>query len=197
MADLSLKLKVFIASPNDVAAERRVAEEEVAALAQDCARQRLLLMSYLWEKDGRPSIETPQTYLNEELRNAELTVVILWSRLGLGTGEEFVRAGQQVRNGASDEVLLYFKTAAPPTGVEDSDSEKVRHFKSDLSSFALDFETIEDFRARLRHDLRLWVERWYDVPEICQFAKTGTLGCTRGLLPNANRSWRRLSAVPR
>lgn len=170
MADLSLKLKVFIASPNDVAAERKVAEEEVAALAQDCARQRLLLMSYLWEKDGRPSIDNPQTYLNEELRNAELTVVILWSRLGLGTGEEFVRAGQQVRNGASDEVLLYFKTAAPPTRAEDSGSDKVQRFKSDLSSFALDFETIEDFRARLRHDLRLWVERWYDVPEICQFA---------------------------
>jgi hypothetical protein len=139
-------------------------------LAQECSRQRLLLMSYLWERDGRPSIDKPQTYLNEELRNAELTIVILWCRLGLGTWEEFGRAGQQVRSGASDDVLLYFKTATPPPDAESADFEKVRQFKSELSSFAFDFETAQDFRARLRHDLRLWVERWHDVPEICQFA---------------------------
>jgi hypothetical protein len=170
LAELSLKLKIFIASPNDVVPEREVAKEEVAALAQECARQRLLLMSYLWERDGRPSADKPQTYLNEELRSAELTIVILWSRLGLGTGEEFVRAGQQVRSGASDEVLLYFKTAPPPAGAADADVDKVRQFKAEVSNFAFDFETADDFRARLRHDLRLWVERWYDVPEICQFA---------------------------
>ncbi len=170
MAELSLKLKIFIASPNDVVPERDVAKEAIEDLAGESGRQRLLLTSYLWERDGRPSIDRPQTFLNEELRSAELTIVILWSRLGAGTEEEFNRAGQQVRSGASDDVLMYFKTAPPPAGVPGADIERVRGFKNELSSFAFNFETLQEFRERLRHDLRLWVERWYDVPEICQFA---------------------------
>lgn len=170
MAELSLTLKVFIASPSDVVPERKVAEEEIARLAQESSRQRLMLTSYLWERDARPTIDRPQTYLNEELRKAELAIVILWSRLGLGTAEEYARASQQVRSGASDDLLLYFKTAPPPPDGNHSDYDKVKQFKAELESFAFGFATAEEFRARLRHDLRLWLERWYDVPDICQFA---------------------------
>jgi hypothetical protein len=170
VADLSLRLRVFIASPNDVVPERRAAEQQIGALVEECARRRLLVSSYLWERDGRPSLDRPQTYLNEELRSAELTIVILWSRLGAGTSEEFERAAQQVRSGASDEVLLYFKTAPPPPEANSADVESVRRFKSGVTNFALDFETVEEFRERLAHDLRLWLERWQDVPDICQYA---------------------------
>jgi hypothetical protein len=206
MADVCLRLTVFIASPSDVAAERDIAEEEIDLLARECARRRLLLMPFRWET-YRPTLNRPQTPLNDELRGAELTVAILWSRLGsvasvggnqTGTEEELSVAGEQVHSGRSDDVFLYFKTADPPANAEADQVAKVRQFRSrlDAAKSVLYFEVSSspDFRERFRADLRLWAERWYGVPEVCQFALEQS---PPGTVPQAIKGENRFSRLNR
>ncbi len=182
MVDLALRLKIFIASPNDVLEERDIAEEVIDKLKDQSARQRLLLHSFRWERQPH-GYGRPQTTLNRELRSAELTIVILWSKLGsvtngsseTGSQEELRIAGELVSKGRSDDVFVYFRNprSHPPDG-DSAELERVNQFRKGLEkSNNLLFSEYEDppaFRERLLEDLRQWLERWQGVPSICEYA---------------------------
>ena len=183
MADLALRLTIFVASPNDVAEERDVVESVVEEMKEDCARQRLLLQTFRWEKQPTPGAEPPQTITNRYLRSSELTVVILGSRLGsivegngkeTGTLQEFRLAGESVSKGLSDNVFVYFRRSKNGGRVSNNGAGEVNAFREHLMQsnqvFFVDYESIEAFRKRIRTDLRKWIEGWYSVPSICDYA---------------------------
>lgn len=60
MADLALRLKVFVASPRELMAERDIVERLVGAQASECQRHRLLLQCFRWENGVTPGYERPQ-----------------------------------------------------------------------------------------------------------------------------------------
>lgn len=189
MADLALRLKVFVASPGDLISERDIVERLVGAHAQECQRHRLLLQCFRWENGVTPGYERPQSRINRQLRTAELTVVMFWTRLGsaatLGgeetaAQEELRLAGELVETGISDDVFVYFKTAEPPAAANAVDVERVRQLRQGLEHskhvFSATFETQLEFEDAFRRHLRLWVERWVGVPEICEFALDHSAG---------------------
>ena len=193
MADLALRLKVFLASPSDVRAERDVAERELLDLQKDCAKDRLLIETYRWEKQITPTFGRVQSIINTQLRTAELTIAIFWSTLGTvaslgetGTLEEFRLAGERVTQGYADDVFLYLKTAPPPASADPAKTDGVKRFRDRVTSgdqlFAMTFETTDEFRERISHDLRLWIDRWRGVPDICGYA----LRMTPGAAPPAS-----------
>jgi hypothetical protein len=181
MADLALRLKVFIASPCDVAQERDLAEQELLKLQRSVARQRLLIESYRWETQAAPTMHRIQSVINTQRRTAELTIGIFWTTLGssatmgeTGSMEELRIAGERVSRGSSDDLFLYFKTATPPPGSVPEKLQGVRRFRQhavDSGTFCFaEFADADDFTARLRRDLEIWIDRWQGAADVCAYA---------------------------
>src|SRR5689334_4112591 len=123
MAQIAVRLPVFLASPSDVAVERGIAEEEILRLGREVARHGLLLEPFRWEVDAQPGIGRPNEQTNRLLKMSELAVIIFWSSLGsastvdgfvTGTVEELHLSWRQVSTGASDDLFVYFRDADPP-----------------------------------------------------------------------------------
>jgi len=182
MADLALRLKIFIASPSDVGEERDIVDKAIDEMKEECARHRLLLQSYRWEKQGTPGEGAPQEKINRDLRTAELIIVIIGGKIGsivdtarneTGTQQEFRLAGELVSKGRADDVFVYFRARDAGKNLQDSGLEQVRAFREELKKtnhvFFVDYKGTSGFRARIREDFRRWVERWYGVPDICDY----------------------------
>ena len=183
MADIALRLKVFVASPGDLRSERDIVERLVGNEAEECKRHRLLLDCFRWENGTTPGYERPQSKINRQLRTAELTVVMFWTRLGSAATfggqetaalEELRIAGEQAVTGAADDLFVYFKTAPPPPEANVVDVDRVRQLRERLEqskeAFLGEFNTQLEFETLFRRHLRFWIERWFGVPEICEFA---------------------------
>lgn len=113
-------LTVFIASPGDVADERR-------ALAVVASRiNRISGREWGWEVDLRgwedtmPGYARPQSLINPDVDACDIFIGILWERWGQPTGtyssgfeEEFERAMHRHRTTNRPEIMLYFKDVRP------------------------------------------------------------------------------------
>ncbi len=169
MADLSLSLPVFIASPAEVSAEREVAEEVVLGAARDAAKRGLLLYPFRWEHDYFAASGQPQPPLTEQLRRAENVVVILWTRVGAGSRVELETALELAEHGEIDNVAIYFKT--PQAGCASNDVQKLREaLVASDRALCWEFASTNDFRRLFDHQLRLWLARWEGAPACCQYA---------------------------
>ncbi|HNO63241.1 MAG TPA: NB-ARC domain-containing protein [Thauera aminoaromatica] len=93
-------LRVFVASPGDVAAERRLALEVINGMQRRWfARGKVTLDTVEWDDDlarvPMAASATPEDSVIDYLgrpRDCELTVVILWSRIGTRLPNSFRRA---------------------------------------------------------------------------------------------------------
>ena len=74
------RLRIFISSPGDVGAERRVAADVVDELAQEFSHS-LSLEALLWEQEPANSVSTFQDLI-EPPSQFDVVILILWSRLG-------------------------------------------------------------------------------------------------------------------
>ncbi len=183
MAELAIRLPIFVASPGDVKVERETAREEILSLGEKITSQRIILEPFLWEHHARPSYRRPQAFINKHLRTSELTVAIFWNRLGsaasldgteTGAEEEFRIAGEQIYKGQSDDVFLYFREPDPPPGASPDQIEKVREFRERIgdskSVLYWTYLDPEEFRFTFRRHLEQWVRRWDGIAEISQYA---------------------------
>ncbi len=110
-------LRVFLASPTDVSAERAVADEVVSSVNRKIGRQiGWEIDLYKWE-DKTPGFGRPQDIINNEmLDNCGLFIGLLWKRWGQPTGkhssgfeEEFERARTRRKAQGEPELWLFFK----------------------------------------------------------------------------------------
>ncbi len=125
------RLRIFLSSPSDVDEERSVAIAVIQRL-QAWFRGRFTLVPILWERE--PLLATAGFQHEIDRRappsEADIAVFILWSRLGTplgreftlddgsrptGTEWEFVRARDAARERRTPHILVYRKTAEPPT----------------------------------------------------------------------------------
>ena len=182
MAELAIRLPIFIASPSDVASEREIVYNEILEQRERAAAYKVILEPFLWEHHARPSYRRPQAFLNKYLRTSELTVALFWSRLGsvasldgmeTGTQEEFRIAGEQVYKGRSDDVFLYFRRSQPPSETNNSESDNVKEFRQrliDSSSILFwDYDSPKSLQVLFRRHLEQWVRRWEGIADICQY----------------------------
>ncbi len=180
MAELALRVRVFIASPSDVKPERDIAEEEIRGLADEAARSGLLISPDRWER-LRPTFAPGQPTLNEELEKADLTIAIFWSRLGkavegaeTGSMQEVRIAGERVTRGLSDDLIVYFRTSPAPANSSAEQVEAVAAFRRRLHEghflATTEYESVDEFRSLIQRHLREWLERWKPVPRICEYA---------------------------
>jgi hypothetical protein len=82
-------LKVMIASPGDVAAERQSVREIVYQWNDVNSQDRaLVLLPTAWETNAAPAMGSrAQEIINQQLlRDADLLIAMFWTRIGTSTG---------------------------------------------------------------------------------------------------------------
>lgn len=177
MAKTHTILEVFIASPGDVAAERKVLEDVVSEFNLTWGdKQKVRLELVKWETHSRPSFgEDAQDVINKQVGDSyDIFLGIMWGRFGTptaraesGTEEEFARAHQRLRDGDNVQIMFYFKDAGiPPSQLDGEQIVKVQAFQKQIADefggLYQQFETTEEFQTKARIHLSKVVQDWLD-----------------------------------
>src|SRR3954471_18660177 len=149
-------IRVFLASPGDLADERRAAKiavDDFNALWADQLGYHIELVG--WE-DTVSGVGRPQALINRDLEQCELFIGILWKRWGTppdksgkytsGFEEEYSRSLRRRTKHKTPEISLYFKDVSPELLRDPGeDLKKVLAFKQRvISEKQLLFETFSD-----------------------------------------------------
>jgi hypothetical protein len=171
-------VSIFLASPGDVAAERRSAEAVVSELNRTVAAAHGVVMQLVrWETDTIPAYgDDPQALVNRqiaEMSGFDLFVGILWNRIGTqtpraesGTVEEFELAADAHAQLGRPQIWLYFRNAPATLNTDEQVEQrrKVIEFKNKLRAQALvsEYRRPSNFRDQFRTHLTQWLTRRED-----------------------------------
>jgi len=166
------QLRIFVASPGDVADERRRLDEVVRELSRDVAAPYgITLELKRWETHMRPGVgRDGQDVINRQIGTYDLFVGILWNRFGKptdraesGTREEFDQAYARWPEGPSSlEIWMYFGERATTFESQDELDQKgeVLAFKRELQGKGLltwDYADPADFGKQVRGHLSRYI----------------------------------------
>lgn len=171
------KLRIFVASPDDVAEERECLKLVVDELNRTIADHLRLTLDLLdWHTHVAPRMGRPQQVVFDQLplENWDVFVGILWTRFGTpsggthpvtgepflsGTEEEFTLAYQAWRETGRPQMLFYRCVRPVPVNVDVSQLQRVQRFFVDFGmtgthpGLPISYKTVEDFERRIRGDL--------------------------------------------
>jgi hypothetical protein len=163
-------LNVFLASPDDLRPERKVAEELVNNINKFLVARGWQIALFRWE-DRPPSYGRPQSTINKAVDECALFIGVLWEKWGHPTGaytsgfeEEYERALSRRQRGLSPEIWLIFKAVdsgrLKNPGVELSKVLSFRDKQRSLNEiFYREFENIDDWKEKLQNWLWDYVTR--------------------------------------
>lgn len=148
------RVRIFVASPGDVAEERASLNTVVNELTRTCNAllpdKGVALELVRWETHAFPAMGRPQGVINEQLGTYDIFIGILWKRFGTPTGraesgteEEFRLAFRRWSETGRPHILFYFNSAAfpPPRRQEEVEQLlKVVTFRSEIEQKGLVWE---------------------------------------------------------
>lgn len=149
MPEVVTEITVFVASPGDVAKERKALDAVAAEINRSVGqREGFRLALKKWETHARPAAGRPQGIINQQLGPSDIFVGIMWKRFGTPTGkagsgteEEFDEAyGQWKRKRTKKpEILFYFRESKffPKTAAETRQFAAVQVFREKVQARAL------------------------------------------------------------
>jgi hypothetical protein len=169
-------IRVFLASPGDLAPEREAISEVVNEINRAIGEANNVYLELVkWETHTRPDFgEDAQDVINRQIGDGyEIFIGLMWGRFGSptnraesGTEEEFERAmARRSGSPASVTIMLYFKNAPiAPSEIDPIQIGKVQDFKKrvskELGGFYHQFDSTDEFASKVRiHLIQL-------VPEI-------------------------------
>lgn len=158
--------KIFVSSPNDVAAERDIVDEVIAKI-NDAISDTLgiYLTVEKWEKLPPETTDVEfQERLNEKIKDCHFFLLILYKRYGtVMAGQSYSNTEREINtildslsNNKSKKVLSYFKEYTPNSDPGPQEL-KIIDLKKRLGENPCwvykEFKKKEDFRISLTHDL--------------------------------------------
>lgn len=163
------KLKIFVASPADVAEERATLVKLVAdindVLAYLAPEKQLSLELVRYETHSYPDIGRPQDVINREIPvDYDIFVGIMWKRVGTptatepsGTIEEFRRASKRRETNSLPRIMFYFcdQPIPMPTSEDLKQLVDVIKFREELQALGLTstYPTHAEFGEHVRGGL--------------------------------------------
>ena len=166
-AALLERLRVFVASPGDVAAERGHVKAVADELNRGIAAQAGFVLEVVrWETHARPDMGRAEQLILDQIGQYDLFVGIMWRRFGTPTGvagsgteEEFDHALRAWRQSGQPRLLCYFSRAPsePPETVDEAiQLLKVTQFRSQVEnqSLAWRYRSDAEFKDLLREHLQ-------------------------------------------
>lgn len=153
--------RVLIASPSDLAEERRVAAQTVHDWNdQHAGNEGVALLPVLWETHSFPeSAVRPQEAVNRQLVDtSDILVGMFWVKLGTSTGVAVSGTVEEIDRfiAASKPAMLYFSgRSIAPDAINLKQLEQLRAFKEETYQRALTsrFTSIDELRYMLSRDL--------------------------------------------
>ena len=161
MAYPAVVVTVMIASPGDVANERRKAVEIVYEWnAIHSESTQIVLLPVTSETAAAPAMGArAQQIINDQLlRKADLIVGVFWTRAGTPTGQAAGGAFEEIEThvAAGKPAMVYFSRApVAPEALDREQYETLRTFKQNVhqQGLAFDYESVSDFSDQLRRHL--------------------------------------------
>ena len=164
-------IRVIVASPGDVAAERKSVSDAVAEVNGTHAHPNGFHIDvWKWETDAYPGLhlEGPQGAIDEQMQigDADIVIGIFWKRFGTpvsdagsGTAHELRRAEEAWKAAGRPQVWLYFSKEKYSLGKADlGQVEKVLAFKEESRKKGLSFDyDLSDFPALIRGHLASYI----------------------------------------
>lgn len=155
--------KVFIASPSDVANERRVVRQVLNRWNEiNSEKYGIILHPVGWETHSSPEIgDHPQKIINKGiLEDCDLLIGVFWTRFGTPT--------EDYDSGTEEEIEEHIKTGKPtmlyfsnqpvvPESLNQEQYEKVQSFKESCQERGLyeEYSSIEDFQKKLFEHIQI------------------------------------------
>ena len=166
-------IKAMIASPSDVAQERRIVrrviEEWNAVHSED---RHVVLMPVGWETHSSPEMGAhPQTIINKQvLADCDLLIAVFWARLGSPTESAASGTVEEIEEHLSTgkPALIYFSNV--PVRMDSVDEEQyaaLRAFKESIRQRGLfaEYEKMSDFHDKVsRHLAQTVIRRFTQSP---------------------------------
>ncbi|MBL8179083.1 MAG: SUMF1/EgtB/PvdO family nonheme iron enzyme [Bryobacterales bacterium] len=172
-------VKIFVASPGDVEAERNHVSDVAAALNRNMADERGTRFQVVgWRTDVRARLHEggPQGAIDEDLRIPECDIVvgIFWKRFGqplaemggeTGTQHEIRSAVAAWRATKKPEVVVCFNRAPfAPDGVADLEQMmRVMQFRDEIPGLWMEYKGADEFREKIRDWLEKYLREHYPV----------------------------------
>lgn len=167
-------LRVLVASPSDVAFERRALNDVIGELNSGVADALgVRLVAVRWESDVVPSMgPDPQAVVSGQVGDAyDIFVGVLWTKIGTrtpralsGTIEEFERAYDRFRNDPrSVQIMFYFnETPIAPNDIDPEQLGAVRAFRQKIGELGIygTYQSPEEFVSKIRTHLLKVVYGW-------------------------------------
>ena len=176
-------LRVFLASPSDLEAERKATKKLIDRLNLSIRKIGWAVDLFVWE-DRPPRFGRPQDQINEDVDGCDLFLGVLWSRWGSPSGkfksgfeEEFEQAVTRRQQTGSPEICIYFKRVDDPSDPGEQ-LRQVLAFRKKLEQqnelFFGQFGTTSEWADTCRDHLLMYVhERVFPgVPKIQSTAST-------------------------
>lgn len=166
-------IKIFLASPGDVEAERRIVREVLDSVNRTLGQEKGVRFEVVsWDTDSIPSYgQDAQAILNEQIGDMtaiDLFVGIMWNRFGSatpraesGTEEEFRRAVESRKETGRPAIMFYFnRTPFDASSSQEAEQKlKVLRFKEDMRANGLtqDYGKLEEFGRLFRFHIEKWL----------------------------------------
>lgn len=169
-------LHIFIASPGGLADERKAFVDVIERVNHDHAHAAgVTFIPRGWEY-ASAGVGRPQELINEQVRESDYLVVLLWDKWGKppgggkytsGTQEEYAVAVESLKDadGSMQDIVVLFKGVNERQMADPGDDlKKVLNFKDELEKSRLllysTFDNIEEFRDDFRRHLHSWIRDW-------------------------------------
>lgn len=191
-------VEIIIASPSDVAEERKIVREVIAEWnALNASEHSLVLLPVGWETHSSPELSgRPQQIINDRLvKRADLLVGIFWTRVGSSTGKAVSGSIEEIQEHHKERkpIMLYFSNApVRPDSVDQAQYAQLTNFKEWARREGLigTFESSTDFRLQFFRQLSLTLR---DNPYLKALTKKPVIAATAvssapGFLPSRPRS---------
>ncbi|MCW0053334.1 hypothetical protein OIV36_28055 [Burkholderia pseudomallei] len=155
--------KVMIASPSDVASERKIIRDILSEWnAVHSEKRSIVLLPVGWETHASPEMgDHPQSLINEQMATScDLLIGVFWTRVGTPTETYDSGSVEEIEKhiAAGKIAMLYFSAA--PVELDSVDQEqysKLKDFKASCKTRGL-FEAytdIGDFREKFYRQIQL------------------------------------------
>src|SRR6476646_3476220 len=145
------KIKIFLASSNELKPEREQFEIEIYRKCKSWFDKRIFLHLDIWEDlSARLSLTGSQSEYNKFVKDADVFLFLACSKVGMYSEEEFEQAFGQFKSTQKPFIFTYFKT--PPDNADDS----LAHFKKklfELKHFYANFSDINDLWNQFNKEL--------------------------------------------
>ncbi len=170
MAKLDV-IKVFIASPGDLAEERELFPLILGQLNEIKAEGIAVQLKPLGWEDTLPGWGRPQELINDDVRQCDIFVMMLWKRWGTpsgefdsGTEEEFTIAYETFKKAGSPYLLLYFRSVPQAMMADPGEQlKKVLKFRAMIEEQRIGlfrtYDQTPQWRDLLMKHLSQWIDR--------------------------------------